>query len=108
MVLNDIKVRNLCALCEVLLFLGENENLTFIGNNGTTDGGLVPIGNQSDPRYALLLLSGTVVLIFITGGIWMVLYCVRPDLLQAMALFISGGLAVSTEHDFVRRLYYLS
>ena len=88
------------------IFLGEQENITdVVRRDNITNGSVIPsMGNS--PAYGLVLFSGTVVLIFLIGGTWLVLYCIRPDILQAMAVALSGGFAVSTEKSSISLLEF--
>ena len=88
------------------IFLGEQENLTdLMRRDNITNGSVIPsMGNS--PAYGLVLFSGTVVLIFLLGGTWLVLYCIRPDILQAMAVALTGGFAVSTERSSISLLEF--
>ena len=76
------------------MFLGEQSDLGRYGENGT-EGDLVPISDSGAQTYGLVVLSGTIVLVFLLGGCWLVLYIYRPDILEAITLFISGGVVVS-------------
>ena len=49
----------------------------------------------SSPAAGLVLLSTTVFILFLAGGCWAVLCIFRPELIQSLGLFLTGGLTVS-------------
>ena len=49
----------------------------------------------SSPAAGLVLLSTTVFILFLAGGCWAVLCVYRPDIIQSLGLFLTGGLTVS-------------
>ena len=49
----------------------------------------------SSPAAGLVLLSTTVFILFLAGGCWAVLCVFRPNLIQSLGLFLTGGLTVS-------------
>ena len=49
----------------------------------------------SSPAAGLVLLSTTVFILFLAGGCWTLLCIFRPELIQSLGLFLTGGLTVS-------------
>ena len=65
------------------------------GASGTENSTYQQIDVYSSPTAGLVLLSTTVFCLFVAGGCWAVLCVYRPDLIQSLGLFLTGGLTVS-------------
>ena len=58
----------------------------------------------NSPAAGLVLLSTTVFILFLAGGCWTLLCIFRPELIQSLGLFLTGGLTVSEILSY--RSYY--
>ena len=65
------------------------------GASGTENSTYQQIDVYSSPTAGLVLLSTTVFCLFVAGGCWAVLCVYRPDIIQSLGLFLTGGLTVS-------------
>ena len=64
-------------------------------DNSTFNGTFPSVDVYSNPTYGFLMTGGTVILVVVAAGAWILLYLFRPDLIEAMTVFMRAGGVVS-------------